>query len=312
MLRELGIRLVIYIDDILIMAESKDKARDDTLGLIYLLKNLGFIIHPMKAVTAPTQEIEFWGMQVDLLTLELRVSGRKLKHLRQKAAKMESQSTPPSAQEVPRLLGKMNSVSQAIAPAPLFCRAIQMDLAAALNEGSQSYESPYPLSLRAREQLSWWSRQLTRWNGKGLVLTEPDIRIESDASLVGCRASCRGILTGGPWSEEEKKYHINCLELLAATLAVKSFVKDQQNKVVLLLIDNQTAVAYINNLGGTISAQAKVLARTLWMWSLERGITLQAQYLPGEENVRADQESRVMRDHSDWMLNPAIFQRVLR
>ena len=80
----------------------------------------------------------------------------------------------------------------------------------------------------------------------------------------------------------------------------------------LLLIDNQTAVAYINNLGGTISAQAMVLARTLWMWSLERGITLQEQYLPGEENVTADRESRVMRDRSDWMLNPAIFQRVLR
>ena len=80
----------------------------------------------------------------------------------------------------------------------------------------------------------------------------------------------------------------------------------------LLLIDNQTAVAYINNLCGTISAQATVLARTVWMWSLERGITLQAQYLPGEENVRADRESWVMRDCSDWMLNPAIFQRVLR
>ena len=133
------------------------------------------------------------------------------------------------------------------------------------------------------------------------------MRIESDASLVGWGASCRGILTGGPWPQEEK-YHINCLELLAATLAVKSFVKDQQNKAMLLLIDNQTAVAYVNSLGRTIFAQATVLARTLWMWSLERGITLQAQYLPGEENVRGDWESQVMRDRSNWLLNPAIFK----
>ena len=45
MLRELGVRLVIYIDDILIVAYTAEQARDHTLGLIYLLENLGFIIH---------------------------------------------------------------------------------------------------------------------------------------------------------------------------------------------------------------------------------------------------------------------------
>ena len=115
---------------------------------------------------------------------------------------------------------------------------------------------------------------------------------------------------GGPWSKKEKGYHINCLELLAATLAVKSFLKDHVNKCVLVLIDNRTAVAYINNLGGTASPQATLLARNLWMWFLERGILLSAQYLPGEENVRADAESREMRDRSDWKLSPSIFRKI--
>ena len=84
--------------------------------------------------------------------------------------------------------------------------------------------------------------------------------------------------------------HINCLKLLAATIAMKTFVKNEVNITVLLLMDNQTAVAYINNLGRTIFAQAMILAKNLWTWSLERGLTLQAQYLPGMENLRADQE----------------------
>ena len=46
--------------------------------------------------------------------------------------------------------------------------------------------------------------------------------------------------------------------------------------------------------------------------SIKRGIFLTAQHLPGEENIRADTESRVMRDRSDWMLNPSIFQQILR
>ena len=70
-------------------------------------------------------------------------------------------------------------------------------------------------------------------------------------------------------------------------------------------------VAYINNLGGTVSAQATILARELWMWCLERDILLTAQHLPGKENIRTDTESRVMKDHFNWMLKPSIFQWVL-
>ena len=68
---------------------------------------------------------------------------------------------------------------------------------------------------------------------------QPELQIESDASLIGWGASCQGTQTGGPWSQAEKRMHINCLELLAATLAVKTFLKDQVDKRVLLLLDNQ-------------------------------------------------------------------------
>ena len=79
----------------------------------------------------------------------------------------------------------------------------------------------------------------------------------------------------------------------------------------LLLLDNKTAVAYINNLGGTVSAQATILARALWMWCLERGILVTVQHLPRKENIKADTELRVMKDRSYWKLNPLIFEWVL-
>ena len=48
LLRELGVRLVsyMYIDNFLIMGESPEVARDHTLGVIFLLENLGFVVHP--------------------------------------------------------------------------------------------------------------------------------------------------------------------------------------------------------------------------------------------------------------------------
>ena len=43
---------------------------------------------------------------------------------------------------------------------------------------------------------------------------------------------------------------------------------------------------------------------------MNRDITLVAEHLPGVLNTIADQESQVMRDRSDWMLNPRIFSKI--
>ena len=81
----------------------------------------------------PSQKIEFLGMVVDSRARELRLPGQEIKKLRQEAVKViRHHRDPPTAREVSRLLGKFNSVSQAIPPGPLFCRAIQRDLAMAL------------------------------------------------------------------------------------------------------------------------------------------------------------------------------------
>ena len=93
--------------------------------------------------------------------------------------------------------------------------------------------------------------------------------------------------------------HINCLELLAATLAVKAFLKDQRGVSVKLQLDNQTAVAYISNMGGTVSPQLTNLSKALWMWALSKDIVLTADYIPGSMNCVANAESRTLKDRTD-------------
>jgi len=117
------------------------------------------------------------------------------------------------------------------------------------------------------KKVLWWQERLAQWNGKALVQQKETIVIKSDASLQGWGAVCSGTRTGGPWSKEEQEMHINCLELLAATLAVQSFLKDQEGVSILLQLNNQTAAAYINNLGGTVSPRLTNLAKDLWMWA---------------------------------------------
>ena len=78
----------------------------------------------------------------------------------------------------------------------------------------------------------------------------------------------------------------------------------------LLHLDNTTAVAYINNLGGTVSPQRTSLGRSPWLWALQKDISLTAQHIPGVSNLIADTESRTMRDWTNWKLNPAVFNKI--
>ena len=304
--RELGIRLIVYIDDILLMAKTKEKARDQASGLIYLLQCLGFTVNMKKTVLDPSQYLEFLGFMVDTTKMELSLPAQKMKKIR-----AESRQILEAELVTARTLsGKMNATNQVIPPAPLFYRSLQMDLTMAQRRADQDYETHLNLSPDSREELIWWDTQMIKWNGRTVLATEPDLTIESDASSQGWGLSCQGTSTGGPWSPLEKKWHINCLELLAATLALRTFVKNKKGLSVLLKIDNTTAVAYINNQGGTISKDLIILTRDPWMWCLERNIHIQAQYLPGVVNQVADMESRSMKDRSDWKLDRSIFLKI--
>ena len=55
---------------------------------------------------------------------------------------------------------------------------------------------------------------------------------------------------GGPWVPLERSHHINYLELLATFLALKTFATNTHNQAILLRLDNVTAMASLNRMGG--------------------------------------------------------------
>ena len=177
------------------------------------------------------------------------------------------------------------------------------------NSRGRDYTAHTQLTPAARQELCWWQEHLTRWNGRYLLGRRPNMVIETDSSTTGWGALCQEVRTGGPWSQTKSRLHINCLKLLAATLAIKSFVK-KRDLHVHLKMDNTTALTYINKFGGTVSPELNRLTKELWLWCLDRNITLEATHLPGVKNCTADEESRVMRDRSDWMLCPRVFSKV--
>jgi len=72
-LRRLGVRLILYLDDMLIMSQSRHEIRAHLATTMELLCALGFIINMKKSVFTPTRSIEFLGFAVDSTTMTIRL-----------------------------------------------------------------------------------------------------------------------------------------------------------------------------------------------------------------------------------------------
>ena len=88
---------------------------------------------------------------------------------------------------------------------------------------------------------------------------------------------------GGRWSESELPAHINTLELLAAKFVLQSFREDSSGCHIKLMLDNMTAVSYVNKMGGTHSLDCQLVAREIWLWAKERNIWLSPDHIAGRQ-----------------------------
>ena len=64
-LRKRGIRIIVYLDDFLILNQSKEGAQRDFAYVVDLLQRCGFLINQDKSVGVAAQEREFLGLIVN-------------------------------------------------------------------------------------------------------------------------------------------------------------------------------------------------------------------------------------------------------
>ena len=307
-LRQMGLRIIIYLDDILIMSKSYDLALTPASTALNLLEGLGCVVNFEKSCLEPSQIIEFLGFEINSQTLTILLPRDKIRKIRKKCQDLLDNPNT-SVRELSKFLGLLTSSIQAIFSAPLHYRNLQFAKNQALSQ-SRSYETIVRLSHQAVQEIQWWKDHLIAWNGRAILRQPIQLTIETDASTKGWDAHCQGISTGGRWSPEEKELHINCLELLAGSLAVKTFAKGMGKVHILLLMDSVSAVSYINKLGG--GGTLNSLAHDLWTWCLANHVNFTAQHIPGVTNTLADWQSRVFQDSSDWKLNPQVFAAITK
>ena len=107
-----------YIDDILLIAQSPKLLKQHTLSTLNLLEALGYLVNYPKSQLIPTQSTTFLGFVVDCQTGELSLPSSKVKSIQKEAQHLLTQPliTP---HQLAQFIGKLPAVILAVHPAPL-------------------------------------------------------------------------------------------------------------------------------------------------------------------------------------------------
>jgi len=124
LLRKLNIRVIVYLDDFLVVGKTIQEILKACHTIIFLLQNLGFLINVKKSVLIPSQKIEFLGMEIDSTKMLLILPEKKIKSISAHFQKLLDK-TQVSVREISKLVGTLSSMALAVLHAPLHYRALQ-------------------------------------------------------------------------------------------------------------------------------------------------------------------------------------------
>ena len=192
----------------------------------------------------------------------------------------------------------------------LYYRQLEIEKNIALKDNKGNYDVSLSLTSRAQSELRWWVENVDHsFNPESHG--NPQVTLTTDASKLGWGAHVDSNATQGRWTIEESQLHINELELTTIEFAVRAFSSCLEGKHVKVESDNSTAVTYINSMGGTKSPRCNDIAYRIWSWCIIKNIWLTATHIAGVTNTRADEESRLFNDRTEWTLDKTIFAKIV-
>ena len=103
-LRSLGVRLIVYLNDILIINSSKEGAEADFRLVKQVLESCGFLVNVLKSVPSASQFIEFLGTVPDSRSMRLSLKTSKLIQI-QELCKEAVDSKEISLRALSKILG---------------------------------------------------------------------------------------------------------------------------------------------------------------------------------------------------------------
>ena len=316
-LREQGHMAAGYIDDSFIMADTYVGCRNSIMYTENLFTSLGFFVNYAKSVLVPTHELEHLGFLLNSTNMTVSLTLPKKLNLIDKCRLMLEDYTH-TIRSLAELIGLMVSSFTGVEFGRLHYRQLELDKVNALKFAAGNFDAAVILSQPAKLEIQWWIDH-TMIEIRRIDHGPFAFSLTTDASELGWGAIFETLgeegvqlSTGGQWNLEEKREHINVLQLKAALLGIRTFCTECDSTHVKVHMDNTTAIAYINHMGESHSPRCNEIAQEFWEFCRLHNLWVRAAHLPGHLNVLADERSRIFDNKTEWKLNPHVFELIAR
>jgi hypothetical protein len=288
--RAQGVRIIAYLDDWLVLAESQELCAQHTGLVLRETESLGFRVNLEKSDLIPSQRFPFLGMVLDTVSWSAAPSSDRIEGLLTLLRSLLA-SRETSARVLYAVLGRMESMALLLPLARLYKRPLQSQLVTRWCQSLGDWEDRIALGPWFREAISQWLSLEWLHSSVPISLGPPLVEVFTDASLEGWGAHCGEWVASGVWAMSEDR-HINLLEMEAVRLALLEFAHSLPQGHVQVVSDNMSVVASINNQGGSRSLSLTQSVSRILLWAQDRRILLSARHLAGRLNILADSLSR--------------------
>ena len=306
-LRRRGVRHIRYCDDFLFIASSPQEVRRFMAITRSVLTEHGLQINEKKT-EGPAQRIVFLGLGLDSVQQSIFVPPEKRSDLFSIIGTLRGCETV-TRKQLQSIAGKFNFVASALPGARPFFRKL-IDAV----RGLPSPQARTAMTSAMREDLEAWRHWLTSWDGRARWRAGDRIVITHDASLTGfgfylselpaCFPAHRlpvllrqGNGYAGMFDGEHAAPALRSIdygELFAMATSVAMFAPYLRDCAVLLKTDNKTDVSILNRQRTSCPDLLRLL-RGICATCAHYNIDIEAEHIPGVDNVLADFLSRSLK-----------------
>ena len=327
LLKQLGIRCIIYIDDLLILHQDRTRlARGMAIAMDLLQQQVGLNLKTSKCSFRPSRRFTCLGFHWDTATMMVSVPRARLWEAQRTARRLvKGEGSPTLTRDLARFVGKVTAMTRGITGARRRLVHIQQPLGTAVREGG--FTGRILLSADSIAALQWWAGS-EPWARNGSPIVPESRRLQGSVKSDAATESSGwgGTLTmgGGPtlttrghFTERERSLHINALELLGCWYTIRSLLplavpQRQWHEVHLSCeLDSIVAIKYARVACSRSIKMSKVGAR-FFDWREKTKLQMSCRHLRGIYNVEADALSRQEWGEVEWQLDPGLLHRVLR
>ncbi|VDO97816.1 unnamed protein product [Heligmosomoides polygyrus] len=200
-LRKRGLRLIVYLDDWLIINRDPSTLLSDIEKATSLFVSLGLTINYKKAVLIPTESVHFLGFTVDSVRFTFSVPTNKKADIAcQARILLEKPQVQVSVKEIARFIGKAETLSLVaiilrifLGPPQFLLRNLgppQFWLRNPKLRRSEDYEKLLTIQKGCRRDLRWIADNISSAASEPILNDPAALSISSDASNASWGSAC--------------------------------------------------------------------------------------------------------------------------